>query len=88
VSIVSIEGLGTDWKITFNGPISINLASPDAALLIGDASFFDATGVVGVAVAGADDGTGGYVSGLAWNLASQPSWLATPIAGPQAGVTI
>lgn len=88
VSIVSVRGDGTDWVITFDGPISTNLVADAVNFLIGDASFFQNDGSVGAALSGTDDGTAGYVSGVAWALTAQPDWLNTPIVGPQSGSTI
>lgn len=88
VSIVSVRGDGTDWVITFSGPITTLLVSDAVNFLIGDASFFQNDGSVGAALSGTDDGTGGYVAGVNWDLTGQPDWLVTPIAGPQSGTTV
>lgn len=88
VSIVSVRGDGTGWVITFDGPVSTNLVSDAVNFLVGDASFFSCDSSVGASVDGTDDGSGGYVSGLAWFLTGQPDWLNTTIVGPQSGTTI
>jgi hypothetical protein len=87
VSIVDVHADGTDWVLTFSGPVSCNTATADANFLVGDATFFQCDGAAGSLASGSDDGSAGYVPGLAWNLTAQPAWLNTPIAGPQTGTT-
>lgn len=88
VSILDVRSEGTDWDVTFSGPVTFNGANvPDSQLQVDG---FDVSAVsqpgplthLTIETAGVV-----YSSGLAWVLAAQPAWLLTPIVGPDAGVT-
>jgi hypothetical protein len=87
VNLLDVRGDGTDWVLTFDGPIVTTPPGDDAAFLVGDATVFSCGGSAGALASGTDDGTGGYVSGLPWALTSQPAWLVTPIAATSSGTT-
>jgi hypothetical protein len=88
VAIVSVVGNGTSWSVNFDGPITQDVGNDDAAFFVGDATTTHCNVCAGSTADCSDDGTAGYVPGLAWSLVSQPAWLLTPIAGPQSGTTI
>jgi hypothetical protein len=88
VTLLSVRSDGTDWILTFDGPITTLFISDSVNFLVGDASFFTNQGSAGSACSGVDDNSAGYVPGLAWALTGQPDWLLTPIAGPSSGTTI
>lgn len=88
VTIVSVQGTGTEWIITFDAPISCNVGLGDTNFAASDATTSTCTGAAGSACSVTDDSSLGYVSGLPWNLFAQPNWLNNPIAGPQAGTTV
>jgi hypothetical protein len=87
VNLVSVQADGTDWILHFDGPVAMGAGNDDSAFFVGDATLFHADSVAGSAASGVDDGTGGYVPGLAWSLTSQPAWLATAVNFPAGGVT-
>jgi hypothetical protein len=82
-----VRSEGSDWDITFSGPVVIAAGNvPDSGLQVDG---FDVSAVAPGAANHLTVLTAGvtYSSGLAWVLASQPAWLLTPIVGPDAGVT-
>lgn len=87
VSIVDVHGEGTDFIVTFSGPVTIDAGEvPDSFLNISGASVTAITGHAGAVISIETDG-GDYSSGLPWELTGQPGWLLTPIAGTQSGTT-
>lgn len=87
VSILDVRSTGTNWAITFSGPVTINGAAvPDSGLQV-DGFDVSAVSVFAADILSVETAGVTYASGLAWVLASQPAWLVTPIIGPDAGVT-
>jgi hypothetical protein len=85
--LLDVRGDGTDWVLTFDGPITVDPLAPVSSEFSVNGALTDAPpGSVGALCSLTDDG-GSYVPGLPWDLSAQPPWLTTPIAGPQSGTT-